>query len=291
MSREELTSLFENMSPDESQKKRMRSHLINRKQSSEASGERPARRRYIWWAAPALCLMLAVVVFLSGPFGGTAPVYAIHLKVGEEAHTFKLADRQKSSDQFSTTVSNVDSRPGLEFYIEGDNIAKIEISSVNEYLYAADWTKTQHEKYWNLEYYQTFDEERKISIADYNLLYDKKMTMTFEEDFTDYGEIWYFWTAWNLYKWAAEDNFSRFLGAGLTPPPSGSQEEREMAAGSLSGIGHIQLEGYPEELLQDTITIVITDRDGNITTRSIHVKVSNNELSQTVVTANLVNEP
>jgi len=263
---------------------------MHRRDSSVSSEARPPMRRYIWWAAPALCLLLAAVVFLSGSFGGASPVYAIHLKVGEEAHTFKLADRQKSPDQFSTTVSNVDSRPGLEFYVEGDNIAQIEISSENEYVYAADWTKTQHEKYWNDEYYQTFDEEKQISIADFSLLYDKKMTMTFDEAFTDYGEIWYFWTAWNLYQWAAEDNFSRFLGAGMAPPPSGSQEEKEMAAGNLSGVGHIQLEGYPEELLEDTITIVITDRNGNITTRYIHVKVSNNELSQTVVTANLVDE-
>lgn len=290
MSREELKSLFENMSPDEIQKKRMRSYLMNRKQSSVSSGAHPPRRRYIWWAAPALCLMLAAVVFLSGSFGGATPVYAIHLKVGEEAHIFKLADRQKSQDQYSTTVSNVDSRPGLEFYIEGDNIAQIEITSKNEYLYAADWTKTQHEKYWNVEYYQTFDEEKQISIADFSLLYDKKMTMTFDESFTEYERVWYRWTAWNLYQWAAEDNYSRFLGAGMTPPPSSIQEKTELAAGSMSGIGHIQLEGYPKELLEDTITIVITDRDGNITTRYIHVKVSNNELSQTVVTASLANE-
>ncbi|REK75042.1 hypothetical protein [Paenibacillus paeoniae] len=290
MSKEELNSLFENMSPDEIQKKRMRSYLVNHKQSSVANEARPVRRRYIWWAAPAACFVLALAVFLSGSFGGAAPAYAIYLKVGEEAHSFKLADRQNSRDQFSTTVSNVDSRPGLEFYIEGDNIAKIEISAENEYLYAADWTKTQHEKYWNDEYYQTFDEERQISIADFSLLYDKKMTMTFDEDFTDYGEIWYRWTAWNMHQWASENNFSRFLGAGMAPPPKGTAEEREMAAGSLSGIGHIQLDDYPEELTEDTVTIIITDRDGNITTRFIHIKVSNNELSQTVVTASLTDK-
>lgn len=54
-----------------------------------------------------------------------------------------------------------------------------------------------------------------------------------------------------------------------------------------SGISHIQLDGYPEKLTEDTITIKITDRKGKSTTKAIHIKVSNNELKQTVVTASL----
>lgn len=33
---------------------------------------------------------------------------------------------------------------------------------------------------------------------------------TTREGFQDYDQVWYRWTTWNIYKWAAEDNFSRF---------------------------------------------------------------------------------
>src|SRR5690606_19723110 len=112
-------------------------------------------------------------------------------------------------------ISYVDARPGLEFYIDGEDIAQIEISTENEYIYAVDWTKTQERKFWDVEYYQTFDEEKQISTADFDLLYDKNITMNFDEGFTDFTEIWYRWKAWDMYKWAAEDDFSRFLGYGI----------------------------------------------------------------------------
>jgi hypothetical protein len=35
-------------------------------------------------------------------------------------------------DDYTTTVSNIDARPSLEFYIEGNDIAKIEISCESE---------------------------------------------------------------------------------------------------------------------------------------------------------------
>ena len=54
-------------------------------------------------------------------------------------------DSRMEREKFTTTVSNVNSRPDLEFYIEGKDIAKIELSCENEYLYVVDWTKTQQE--------------------------------------------------------------------------------------------------------------------------------------------------
>ncbi|GIQ67067.1 hypothetical protein PACILC2_56350 [Paenibacillus cisolokensis] len=67
------------------------------------------------------------------------------------------------------------------------------------------------------------------------------------------------------------------------------RKKSELAAGDDgSGIGHIQLDDYPDHLKEDTITITITDRQGKRTTKVISVKVSNNEQRQTVVTARLI---
>jgi len=285
MNREQLMAQFENMTPGEAQKARIRDQL----QARMESGARPAmpskRRKRTWLAIPAACLALVLAFILIEPFGDETSAYAIDVKVGKDGALFRLAGNEQTPEDYGTSVSNVDARPGLEFYIDGDDIAKIEIESDNEYLYAVDWTKTQHEKYWNVEYYQSFDEERQVATANFDLLYDKKMTMTFDENFSDYDKIWYRWTAWNMYKWAAADNYAHFLGAGLVPK---AEEELEFAAGNDgSGIGHIQLDGYPEELTEDNIRITITDRQGNVTTKVIHVQVSNNDLRQTVVTASL----
>ncbi|GGG65397.1 hypothetical protein [Paenibacillus radicis (ex Gao et al. 2016)] len=286
MNREELASLFESMTPDEQQKDRMKAHILNGEQP--VVQVKPLRRRRIRWAASAICVVLvAVIVFLSIPFREESTAYAINVRIGSDGPVFKLLDNQNGANENATTISNIDSRPGLEFYIDGKDIAKIEVSTKNEYIYAEDWTKTQHEKYWNIEYYQKFDEKRQVSEADFSLLYDKKMTLTFDDDFKDYGDIWYRWTAWNMHKWAVQDNYSHFLGAGKKEPADLSTSEKtELAAGN-DGIGHIQLEGYPEKLREDEITIIITDRQGNQTKKVIKVKVSNNEKRQTVVTASL----
>ncbi|TVX98246.1 hypothetical protein [Cohnella terricola] len=296
MNREKLTKVFDRMGPDEAQRSRMRQRLLNGLQEKEhahgdATATRSRRRgRRSWIAIPAIAIALALFVLPGIPFGsGETSAYAINVKMGEGDAVFKLADYGDATGESRTYVSYVDSRPGLEFYVEGDNIAKIEMSTENEYLYAVDWTKTQQEKYWNQDVYQKFDEERQVSIADFNLLYDKKMTMTFDENFRDYDKIWYRWTAWNMHKWASADNFSHFLGAGQKPAPDAEPKEKaEMAGGNGSGIGHMQLEDYPDELKKDRITIAITDRNGHRTTKVIAVNVANNELGQTVVTARLL---
>ncbi|MGG4033496.1 hypothetical protein ABEV74_07270 [Paenibacillus cisolokensis] len=287
MNRDQLVDIFERMTPDAAQKSRMREKILSHMQTN-AHVKRPPRRRRAWMAVPAVCLGLALLLLAVVPFGGETSAYAIHI-IEKDGAIFRLSDNRKSADDYGTFVSNVDARPGLEFYIDGDNITKIEISTKNEYIYAVDWTKTQHEKYWNVEYYQHFDEERQISVADFSLLYDKNVTMTFDEGFSDYDKIWYRWTAWNMYKWAAEDHFSRFLGAGQVSGNLSEREKSELAAGDDgSGTGHIQLDDYPDHLKEDTITITITDRQGKRTTKVISVKVSNNEQRQTVVTARLI---
>ena len=92
-----------------------------------------------------------------------------------------------------------------------------------------------------------------------------------------------------MYKWAVQDNYSGFLGVGKVPENLSEQEKMEWAAGNSTGAGHIQLDGYPERPLEDRIKITITDRSGRQTKKTIAVKVRNNELRQTVVTARLLN--
>ena len=289
MNKEHLKTAFERMTPNEEQKSRIKENILLHGQP-DIRAKQSIRRRFAWLLIPAFSLALALIIIFNIPFGETTSVYAINLKVGEDGTVFKLADMKGHPDEYGTSVSYVDSRPGLEFYIEGDNIASIHITTKNEYIYAVDWTKTQHEKFWNVEYYQQFDEERQISIADFNLLYDKVLTMNFDDNFSDYDKIWYRWTAWDMHKWASGNNFSRFYGVGynLESANLSEQEKAELAAGQNSAIGHMQLKDYPEHLKEDTITITITDRQGNQTTKVIQVKVDNNELGQTVVTANLV---
>lgn len=211
----------------------------------------------------------------------------------------KIAGYNNTRENYGTSVCYVDARPQLEFYIEGEDIAQIEVSCQNEYVYAVDWTETQHEKYWNVDYYQTYDEETQTCTFYPERLYDKTMKFQFNEGFKDYRDIWYRWTAWNLNQWAIEDDCSHIVGYGIEPkielPDDMTEEQKLMlAAGEdgsgLTNIGHISLEGCPEELTWDRITIKITDRYGNSLTKYINVEISNNEYNQTVVTASLENQ-
>ncbi|AGC67232.1 peptidase M56 BlaR1 [Thermoclostridium stercorarium subsp. stercorarium DSM 8532] len=214
------------------------------------------------------------------------------------AVSIKMAGMENTRENTGTSVRYVDPRPSLEFYIEGENIAKIDISCENEYLAAIDWTKTQHRKYWDVNYYQTFDEETQASVFYPDKYFDKTISLSFNEDFTDYQNIWYRWHALNLYEWALENNYSRFFGYGsgqkIKMPDNPTEDQKLMlAAGNdgsgLTGLGHIQLSGYPDELTKDRITVKITDRTGNTITKLINVKISNNEFNETVVTAYLEN--
>ncbi|HHV60772.1 MAG TPA: M56 family metallopeptidase [Clostridiaceae bacterium] len=210
----------------------------------------------------------------------------------------KIAGNNITPENYGTSVCYVDARPQLEFFIEGEDIAQIEVSCQNEYVYAVDWTKTQHEKYWNIDYYQTYDKETQTCTFYPERLYDKTMKFQFNEGFKDYGDIWYRWTAWNLNQWATEDNYSHIVGYGIEPKIELSDDMTEeqklmLTAGEdgsgVTNIGHICLDGCPEELTWDRITIKIMDRDGNSVTKYINVEIINNEYDQTVVTASLEN--
>lgn len=240
------------------------------------------RKKRIGFTVICIALIMTVgagIVYAAGSADATGPDVEI-----------KLCDYRLLPENFGTTACNVESRPELEFYIEGEDIAKIEVTCETEYVYAVDWTETQHEKYWNTEYYQTYDAKTQTCTYYPERRYDKSMTLTFDEGFSDYGEIWYRWTAWNLQQWASEDNYSHFLLSNKKVTEDMTEDEkRNLAAGNdgsgRTGIGHIQLDGYPEELTEDRITVTVTDREGYTTTKVIPVKISNNERNETVVTA------
>lgn len=292
MNKNELITLFDSMTPVESQKSRILNKILTCEDSKGQSSKGKKSFRFTLIPSTALCLVLVFILVIFQPFAGGTAVYALYSRAADGT-VYKLSGQDNRYENMGTSVSYVDPRPGLEFYIEGKDIAKIEISCKKEFIYIVDWTKTQDEKWWNMEKYQEFDEERQVSIFHPELLYEKSVTLNFDKGFSNYQNIWYRWTAYNLYEWASEDSFSHFL---LQPIPNNltEDEKKEVAAGQYKGfpdgVGHIQLDGYPEELTEDKITITVTDRQGNSTTSVINVKVSNNELKQTVVTASLSNE-
>lgn len=289
MDKDKLMGYFESTTPGDEQKSRMRRAILSHQHGEDFVPKRKRKWGLAKISASAVCLLIASLLLTYIPFGGETVAYGINI-IDSNEPAIKLEDNENTRMDFGTSVSNVNSRPDLRFFINGEDIAKIEITTDTEYIHAQDWTETQHRKYWDHEYMHDYDEETQQYVLNADLIYDKQLTMTFDEDFTDYDQIWFRWVAWDLYQWAAKDDFAHFLGVGKVPENLSEEEKLEIAAGNGSGAGHIQLNGYPERLREDTVTITITDRNGEETTQVIHVKVSNNELRQTVVTATLSNQ-
>lgn len=281
-----LRNHFARLTPNAEQRARMRQHLAMQtpRRRYRKLGWLAAHKR--WLLLPAAAILLIWAATLLFPQYGAAPnAYAIHVMLDEENRV--LLESRNGGDH-EAVISKIDPRPGLEFYVTGENIAAIDITSETEYLYAIDWTQTQHEKHWNDELYSTYDADKQVSIMDESKLYDKQLSMRFDPNFTDYGEIWYRWTAWNMYQWAAADDYAHFYGYGIPIPETATEQERmQLAAAEGTAVGHMQLDDYPDAGKEDRITITVTDHDGRVSTQTIHIKVENNEIGQTVVTASL----
>lgn len=289
MTKKELHMAFDRMTPNNMQKERMLNTILNKGQPVTQVSYPQKTHRKFWFSTAAACLALvSIMVFMFQPGNGNVS-FALSIGNPDSVSKVKIMDSRMEREEFTATVSNVTPRPGLEFYIEGKDIAKIELFCENEYLYVVDWTKTQQEKYWNTELYQWYDEEKQQYVAHPELLLDKSCLLTFPEGFNEYDQIWYRWYAWDLYKWASADNFSHFQGMGSSKNDASEKDALETAGGSKSAAGHILLDGYPQEKLNDRITITITDRSGNTIVKTISINVSNNKEGQTVVTASLIN--
>jgi hypothetical protein len=300
MTKGELNMAFDRMTPDDTQKERMLNTVLSsRHPAAQASKPKKARRK-VWAGAAAACLALALtMIFVFQPGGGVA-AFALSVTIPDGSTVLledKAIDNRPSAP--AASVSYVDSRPQLRFFITGENIAKIEISCENEYLKAHDFTEKLDEKYWNPELYY---EEQQIDGTIYQYvptrsLLDKSHVLLFPKNFDEYDQIWYDWYAWDLMEWASEDDFSHYQSYnGLSSNEieeklaSMSEEERLAIAaggGGTSTAGHILLDGYPEDNLNDRITITITDRQGNTVTKKLLINVRNNEIGQTVVSASL----
>jgi len=292
MNKNEFIAFYDSVSTTGSQKTRMLNKILSSNDQRRRAGRKAKAFRHAMIPSTAACLILVLILVIFQPFAGGNVAYALYNRA-VDGTVYRLSDRSGLQENIKTSVSYIDSRPGLEFFIDGEDISKIEISCDTEYIYIVDWTKTQEEKWWNSDKYQEFDEERQVSVFHPERLYEKSVTLNFDQGFSEYENIWYRWTAYNLYEWASEDHFSHFL---LHPIPDHltENEKTQVAAGQYKafadGVGHIQLDGCPEELMEDKITITVTDRQGNSSTSVITVKVSNNELKQTVVTARLSNQ-
>ena len=219
----------------------------------------------------ALCLTFLMTLGAGAAYTASTP----ETVVPDETVTTNRADmidaniifrKYMNEGQTPLYASYPDSRPEFEFYIDGRDITRVELQCDNEYLYVIDWSK-EH--------------------SGSELIYRNKLSIEFGEEFEDYTKIWFRWKAVNLYEWAAKDGYAGFLGANTKPGPDMTEEEKLKLASGSEGIGHIQLEGYPANLLEDKITVRITDINGDFTIKTISINITNKQKHQTVVPAGL----
>lgn len=291
MKKDDLNRAFASLMPTARQKERMLKKLLY----GEEAKPRPARQK-LGIAAAAFCAALACAAMVTlFPFGGgTKVAYAFSVATPDGSQVVLSGPESDSSKaQF------VDNGPELRFFISGQDIAQVEVSSAGEFVQAMDFTQTLDEKFWNMElYYQeTVIDGKEYQYVPAKALFYPNITVNYPEGFTGHDRVWYTWYGWKLRDWAEEDASSRIQGYnGLTEEETkallenASQEERLAIAsggGGTSAAGHFLLQGCPKELLADTVTITITDRQGKVTVQAISIAISSNSLGQTVVSAEL----
>lgn len=303
MTKNELHTAFDSMTPDDTQKERMLNKVLSKKNVYVQALKPQRARRKVWFSASVAtaCLALVFAVTLMLNLGGGAVAYALSITM-PDGNSVLMEDRSVNNrpTDLALTVSYVDSRPQLRFFITGENIAKIEISCENEYLKAHDFTEKLDEKYWNPELYYVEKEVDGVvqKYVPTKSFLNKSHVLLFPENFDEYDRVWYDWYAWDLMEWASENDYSRYQkyndlsNADLEKLLETASEEEKLAiaasGGSTSAAGHILLDGYPAEKLTDRVAITITDRQGNTVTKMLAISVSNNSFGQTVVTASLL---
>ena len=98
------------------------------------------RRAWISASAATACLALVLTLTLMLNLGGGTVAYALSITM-PNGNSVLMEDRKDKykADDLATSVSYVDSYPELRFFITGEDIAKIEITSVNEYVSVEDF--------------------------------------------------------------------------------------------------------------------------------------------------------
>lgn len=303
MNKNEIIMAFESMALDDTQKSRILDKVLYKEQPSGKPLRAIKTHRKAWISAGAVtaCLALVLTLTIMLNLGGGTVTFALSIPL-PNGHTVLIEDRGITDRpaELAATVGYVDSYPQLRFFITGEDIAKIMVSCENEYLKIHDFSQTLDEKYWNLGLYY---EETEIDGIIYQYIpakssLDKSFVLVFPEGFSSYDQVWYDWLAWDLREWASDNDFSRIQGYnGMSAKEIAelaenlTEEERLAIAaggGGTSAAGHIQLDGYPEELLNDSITMAITDRQGNTIKKTLTINISNNAFGQTVVTASMI---
>lgn len=299
MTKNELNTAFDRMTPNDTQKERILNTILNKEHPIAKVSKLKKVHRKIWFSTAAACLVFVFTIIFVFQFSGGIETYALSITMPDGSTVLMENRSNNRSNDLAASASYVDNGPQLRFFINGKDIAKIEISSENEYIKATDWTETLDERYWNAELYYN---EIEIDGTVYQYVpaksqYDKSIVLIFPESFEEYDKIWYDWYGWNLHDWAIENDFAHIQGYnGMSVLDaeklleSASEEEKLAIAasgGGTSSAGHILLDGYQEDKLNDRVTITITDRQGNTFTKMLIISISNNVLGQTVVTASL----
>ena len=283
MNKNDLVRVFDGMTPDAAQKSDMLANIRAAKPPRPAKSVRFRPLRRVIAAIPAACAALALIFSLNmfAPPAASAGSYSISAYSARDESVIKLADNSSPPEDFGQSVSNADTRPDLSFYIDGVDIAKVEISCETEFLYIGNTDKPEGA---DITYHSPLNNMGRLS--------DKTITLTFDESFDDYGDIEYRWDAWRLYSWASEDSGSRISGTDIVLPDNATEQEKMMLAAGVapdgSPVGYVLTMDYPEELLSDLITVKIQDRQGNVYDRQIEITIALNELVQTIVTASAV---
>jgi len=136
MSKDDLMKLYEKIAPNQEQRSRMRENILNHN-DKKTSSIRLIRKRKVWSVVIAACIAAAMIFSITVPLGEEASVYAVNF-INKDGAVISFQDNESGSGNNMKSISYVDSRPSLEFYIDGEDIAKIEITAQNEYIYAHD---------------------------------------------------------------------------------------------------------------------------------------------------------
>jgi hypothetical protein len=269
MNKNELNKAFENIKPSEVQKERILSAVQNGTQAYKPK----KMHRKVWYSAAA-CFTLIIVAALVWRFGEAGMVYAGN--IASDGNTITLYNPNDILEEgkprpVNTFVRYIDNGPSASFFIDGKDIAKIEVSCENEYLDIFDFSKTLDRRFWDPDpsYYEELEVDGEIQkYVPLKNTVEKSFVLEFPENFDQYEEVWYSWTTMNLDNWVLEDpdarihsggtsnssNRMRWLNEEIDELQSKADEKRELLEDPA------EIEAF-EEALQEEIDALILEHE------------------------------